>query len=116
MTLAPQLVLVVEDDQLQREVLADLLSGENMDVIQCESAEAGELVLAKVGLELSVLVTDVMLAGNKSGLELAEFALERFPRLKVVVVSGRDDLSIPPGACFLRKPWQPLDLLRETMR
>ena len=116
MTLVPQLALVVEDDVIQREVLTDLLTGENMDVIQCESAEAGELVLARVGLELSVLVTDVTLAGNKSGLELARFALEQFPKLKVVVVSGNDDLSIPEGACFLHKPWQPLDLLREAMR
>jgi FixJ family two-component response regulator len=116
MTAVPQLALVVEDDQLQREVLADLLSGESMDVIQCESAEAGELVLAKVGLELAVLVTDVRLAGNKSGLELARYALEMFPNLRVVVVSGQEDLSLPTGACFLRKPWQPLDLLRETMR
>jgi FixJ family two-component response regulator len=116
MTLVPQLALVVEDDVIQREVLTDLLTGENMDVIQCESAEAGELVLARIGLELSVLVTDVTLAGNKSGLDLARFALEQFPKLKVVVVSGDDDLSIPEGACFLHKPWQPLDLLRETMR
>ena len=116
MSAIPQIALVVEDDQLQREVLADLLSGEDMDVIQCESAEAGELVLAKVGLELSLLVTDVTLAGNKSGLELAQFALDQFPKLRVVVVSGQEDLSLPAGACFLRKPWQPLDLLRETMR
>lgn len=116
MTLVPQLALIVEDDQLQREVLSDLLSGESMDVIQCESAEAGELVLARVGPELSVLITDVTLAGLKSGLELAQFALERFPNLKVVVVSGQDNLDVPTGACFLRKPWQPLDLLRETMR
>ena len=116
MTLVPQLALVVEDDQLQREVLTDLLSAENMDVIQCESAEAGELVLAKVGPELSVLVTDVTLAGNKDGLELARFALAQFPTLKVVIVSGQDEVSVPAGACFLRKPWQPLDLLRETIR
>jgi FixJ family two-component response regulator len=116
MTLVPRIALVVEDDRLQREVLADLLSDENVDVIQCDSAEAGELVLARVGLELSIMVTDVTLAGNKSGLELARLALERFPKLRVVVVSGRDDVSIPSGACFLRKPWQPLDLLREAMR
>ena len=101
MTVVPQLALVVEDDQLQREVMVDLLSAENMDVIQCESAEAGELVLAKVGLELSVLVTDVTLAGTQTGLELAQFALEQFPKLRVVVVSAQDDLSIPAGACFL---------------
>ena len=115
MTVFPQLALVVEDDLLQREALCELLSGENMDVIQCESAEAGELVLAKVGPDLAVLVTDVKLAGHMTGLELAEFALERFPKLKVVIISGQEDLSIPPGARFLRKPWQPLDMLRETM-
>jgi DNA-binding response OmpR family regulator len=44
--------LFVEDDQFQREILTDLLKAENMDVIQCESAEAAELVIAKVGAEL----------------------------------------------------------------
>ncbi|MDQ8729479.1 response regulator [Bradyrhizobium sp. LHD-71] len=116
MSEVPQLALIVEDDQLQREILSDLLTSENMDVIQCESAEAGELVLALVGLELSVMVTDVALAGAKNGLELAQSALERFPHLKVVIVSGQDGLVIPPGACWLRKPWQPLDMLRETAR
>jgi two-component system cell cycle response regulator CpdR len=115
MTVFPQLALVVEDDLLQREVLCELLSTENMDVIQCESAEAGELVLAKVGPDLAVMVTDIMLAGRMTGLELAQFALERFPKLKVVIISGQEDISIPPGACFLRKPWQPLDMLREIM-
>src|SRR5258705_1590516 len=67
----PSLALVVEDDQFQREVLADLLKDENMDVIQCESAEAAELVIANFGAGLKLLVTDVVLAGDATGIELA---------------------------------------------
>jgi len=114
-SLIPDIALVVEDDVLQRELLTVLLKSENMDVVQCDSVEAAELVLARIGLELSVLVTDVKLTGEKSGLELAAFAGERFPDLKVIVVSGEDDLQIPAGTCFLKKPWQPLDLLREAI-
>ena len=73
----PSLALVVEDDQFQREILTDLLKTENMDVIQCESAEAAELVIAKVGAELKLLVTDVRLAGHGNGIELAEFAQQQ---------------------------------------
>ena len=44
--------LVVEDDILQREVLADLLRDRGLEVIECSSAEAAELVVAKTGAEL----------------------------------------------------------------
>jgi DNA-binding NtrC family response regulator len=77
------LALVVEDDQFEREVLGDLLKDENIEFIQCESAE---LVIAKVGAELKLLVTDVRLAGPGSGIELAEFAQQQFPHLHIVVV------------------------------
>ena len=111
----PGIALVVEDDALQREFLTVLLKNESMNVIECDSAEAAELVLARVGLELSVLVTDVKLAGERSGLEVAAFASDKFPRLRVIVVSGEQDLDIPNGTCFLKKPWLPLDLLRAAI-
>jgi DNA-binding NtrC family response regulator len=111
----PGIALIVENDVLQRELLTVLLKNEDMDVVQCDSVESAELVLARIGLELSLLVTDVKLAGQKSGLELAAFAEKNFPRLKVIVVSAEDGLDIPDGTCFLKKPWQPLDLLREAI-
>ena len=73
------LALVVEDDQFQREVLGDLLKDENIEVIQCESAEAAELVIAKLGTELKLLVTDVRLAGPGSGIELAKVCPAALP-------------------------------------
>jgi DNA-binding NtrC family response regulator len=111
----PGLALIVENDALQRELLTVLLKNENMDVIQCDSVESAELVLARIGLDVSLLITDVNLAGQKSGLDLAALAGKNFPRLKVIVVSGEDGLDIPDGTCFLKKPWQPLDLLREAI-
>ncbi len=107
------IALIVEDDAFQREMIADLLRNADMNVIECDSAEAGELIIAKTGLELSLLVTDVDLAGNNSGLELAKYAREHCPALKVVVVSAQEQ-AIPPNTRFLRKPYQPLDLLREV--
>jgi DNA-binding NtrC family response regulator len=82
------IALVVEDDPFQRAFVADLLKEEGLEVVECASAEA-ELVLVSTGNELRALVTDVNLAGNTSGVELAQFAKRRFPELNVVVVSGR---------------------------
>ena len=114
MSVYPRLVLVVEDDLSQREALTDLLKLERMDVITCDSAEAGELVLGRTGLEISVLITDVELAGEASGLELAQFARDRFPHLRIIVVSGRDVGELPRDVCFLHKPYSSEDLVRLT--
>ncbi len=111
----PSLALVVEDDQFQREMLSDLLKEEHLDVIECESAEAAEVVLSELGARLRLLVTDVELAGPETGIELAGVAKRRFPMLTIVIVSGKEDLQLPPDVHFLKKPWQPLDLLREAM-
>jgi two-component system cell cycle response regulator CpdR len=107
--------LIVEDDPSQREMLSLLLEESDYEVIQCESAEAAELVLAKNGGALSLLITDVNLAGPMSGVELAFIAKHHHPKLDVVVTSGRPlPGSLPDGAKFWSKPWAPLDLLREA--
>jgi DNA-binding NtrC family response regulator len=111
----PSLALVVEDDPRQREFLCDLLRNENLDVIQCESAEAAELVVARSGPELTLLVTDAALAGRGSGIELAQFAKRKFPGLNVILVSGQDGLTPPANIHFFRKPFQPAELLRAAM-
>jgi two-component system, cell cycle response regulator CpdR len=109
--------LIVEDDPLQREMVSLLLEETNFDVIQCESAEAAERVLEKTGPLLSLLITDVQLAGRMDGLELAQQARERVPDLKIIITSGRPLVRrLPDGVTFWAKPWAPLDLLREAER
>ncbi len=41
--------LIVEDDPMQREMLCLLLEESEVDVIECESAEAAKLVLERAG-------------------------------------------------------------------
>ena len=100
---------------MQREMLSLLLEESDYDVIQCESAEAAELVLEKNGGCLCLMMTDVNLAGVMNGVELAHIAKQRNPTLDVVVTSGRPlAQSLPAGAKFWAKPWAALDVLREA--
>jgi len=100
---------------MQRAMVSMLLEESGYDVIQCESAEAAEIVLEKKAGALCLLMTDVQLAGRMNGVELAHIAKERNPRLDVVVTSGHPlAQSLPDGSKFWAKPWAPLDVLREA--
>jgi CheY-like chemotaxis protein len=110
------IALVVEDDAIQREDVATLLEESEMGVIQCASAEAALGVLEKMGGCLSLMFTDVNLAGAIDGLELARFAKVNFPNIHVIVTSGTPRTGLPDGAKFLAKPWRALDVLREAER
>jgi two-component system, cell cycle response regulator CpdR len=109
--------LIVEDDPMQREMISVLLEESDYNVIQCESAEAAELVLEKNGGALCLLMTDVHLAGDMNGVELAHVAKRRVPDLEVIVTSGQPlPQKLPDGAKFWSKPWAPLDVIREAER
>ena len=110
-------VLVVEDDQLQREMIGLLLEESQCEVIECASAEAAEIVLQRRGESLSLMMTDVGLAGPMNGVELAHIARRCNPALDVIVTSGRPlPQELPDGAQFWPKPWAPLDIIRMAER
>src|SRR5882672_10443729 len=81
--------LVVEDDPMQREMICLLLEESEMDVIECASAEAAELVLEQAGASIVMLMTDVNLAGNMNGVELAHVARKYNPDMDLIVTSGK---------------------------
>jgi len=107
--------LIVEDDPMQREMICLLLEESEVDVIECESAEAAELVLERHPDNLVLMMTDVQLAGNMNGAELAHVARKHYPELDVIVTSGKPlRHNLPEGVQFWKKPWAPLDVLREV--
>lgn len=108
--------LVVQDDQLQRELVSVIFEESDMHVIACMSAEAAAAVLEKAGHELALLFTDVDLDGDMSGVDLARLAAQRFPHVDVIVTSDEDVDGIPDSVLFMPKPWLPLELLREAER
>ena len=109
--------LIVEDDPMQREMICLLLEESDVDVIECESAEAAELVLESSGGKVALMMTDVQLAGNMTGVELAHVARKYNPDIGVIVTSGRPlPQELPAGMQFWAKPWAPLDVIREAER
>ncbi|MET0674534.1 MAG: response regulator [Bradyrhizobium sp.] len=109
--------LVVEDDPMQRDMICLLLEESEVDVIECESAEAAELVLERAADDLVLMLTDVQLAGNMDGVELAHIARKYHPDMGVIVTSGKPlHQALPDGVKFWEKPWAPLDVIREAER
>lgn len=109
-------MLLVEDDPLQREMLSALLKDEGYEVVECSTAEAAELIIASTGAELPALVTDHNLAGPMTGLQLADYALSKFPQLNIILMSGRWPQPIPKSAVFLHKPFLPEQFLEAVRK
>jgi DNA-binding NtrC family response regulator len=104
--------LVVEDDPIQREMIALLLEETDYDVIQCEDAETAELALSR---QPALLVTDVTLVGAMTGIDLVERARQIHPELRVIVMSGQPlARALPDGVTFFAKPFYAIELIREV--
>lgn len=108
-----QTAVVVEDDAIQRDMIALLLEESDYKVIQCEDAETASLALKACHPRL--LITDIKLAGKMNGMELAQLARTKDPELRVVVISGEPPAGdLPEGVTFFAKPVYPVALIREA--
>ena len=108
--------LIVEDDAELRRLTAALLEEEQLDTIECESAEAALAVLLIGGQEIAMIFADVRLPGAMDGIDLAWEVKLRWPLLPMVLTSGHPRehervCKLPPGVVFLPKPWQPFNVL-----
>src|SRR5204863_8696998 len=111
------MALNVENDPIQRDMICLLLEESELDVIECESAEAAELVLERAADSLVLMMTDVQLAGDMDGVELAHIARKYNPGMGVIVTSGKPlHQELPDGVQFWAKPWAPVDVIREAER
>jgi CheY-like chemotaxis protein len=107
--------LVVEDDVWRRELMVVLLEESEMSVIHCDSAEGALRMLDTKNGCVTIMFTDINLAGKIDGVELAHFATRRYPNIRVVVTSAlAPTRSLPEGAMFMPKPWLSIDVLREA--
>ena len=107
-------VLIVEDDAELRSLTAALFEDEQVDTIECESAEAALAILLIGGREVAMIFADVRLRGVMDGIDLAREVKMRWPLLPVILTSGdsRERAGhLPPGVAYMRKPWQPLNVL-----
>ena len=112
-------VLIVEDDTELRQLTAALLEEDDLDIIECESAEAALATMLLRGQDVSMVFADLRLPGVMDGVDLAREVKMRWPHLTVVLTSGNggDRLShLPAGVQYMPKPWQPLNVLLAAER
>jgi len=107
-------VLIVEDDAELRSLTAALLEDEEIDTIECESAEAALAVMLIGGREVAMIFADIRLPGAMDGVDLSWEVKLRWPLLPIILTSGHPlehIRELPPGVAYMPKPWQPLNVL-----
>jgi len=110
---APISVLVVEDEVLISNLVADVLSASGFLVHEVTTADEA-LEYIDSGAAVDVLFTDINLPGGMNGAELATRAREIRPEMPIVYASGRYKLSeiapLVPRSLFMAKPYDPNDV------
>jgi PAS domain S-box-containing protein len=113
---ATETVLIVEDEPDLMDVAASLFISMGYDVVTAPSAQEALEVLAD--RDVDILFTDVVMPNGMNGLELADYAREVYPRVKIIIASGyplpalKVESSPISDFVFVPKPYRLADLAR----
>jgi len=118
MTAAPvesATILLAEDEDGIRELLARILRHNGFEVLDTSSAEEALEVARSTPRPIDLLVSDVVMTGMTGGELAATLQAER-PELLVVLVSGNVDSTVVDSVAegtgaFLAKPFKPSELI-----
>jgi len=105
-------VLLVEDNPEVAEVTVALLEQLGYRVEAAGNAQKGLEALERRKVDL--VVSDIVMAGDMDGLDLARMVRQRYPDLPIVLVTGYSESAAVAGTEFpvLRKPYRLADLSR----
>jgi DNA-binding response OmpR family regulator len=103
-------VLLAEDEELLRRMLARLLDEAGFDVVEAENGSAALQAAHAVDREaLSLVVTDIHMP-LMSGFEFARAFRPLHPEVPLIFITGRDPAEADDPArfngCLLRKPFR----------
>jgi len=118
--MAPERILVVDDEEPIREIVSAMLGFANY---QCRQAASGleALALLDSGEQFELMLSDLMMA-DLDGIGLLERTKERFPDMPVVMVTAVHDISVALTAIrngaydYLLKPFEREQLLATVRR
>ena len=104
-------VLVAEDEDALREMVAEVLRIQGYTVLEASSGQDALEVWKRATRPVDLLVTDMVMPGGIMGGELAERLMSQSPSLRVIYTSGYSpgmagqDLSLLERRNFLPKPY-----------
>lgn len=107
-------LLVVEDDDIVRMLMVDVLDELGYETLEANCAHAALTILEDPDQSLALLMTDVGLPDMR-GEELAARARALRPTLPVLFASGyAESLDVPEGMHMIGKPFS-IDQLRDKV-
>jgi two-component system, cell cycle sensor histidine kinase and response regulator CckA len=110
-------ILLVEDEQIVRRLVAEILESNGYTVLQAVDGPSALELLRRHTSTVDLLVSDVVMPGM-SGPEVANAVSAMRPGMQVLYISGYTDSAIghhgvlEPGIAFLQKPFGADDLTR----
>jgi two-component system, cell cycle sensor histidine kinase and response regulator CckA len=112
-------ILLVEDDAVVREVLVQVLTNHDFEVLEAADGVAGLEVL-KTHSHLDMLLSDIVMP-HIQGPELCRQARKAYPDLRIILMSGYPLIDLEeeiPGYCnaFISKPFRMTELLETIQR
>jgi len=105
-------ILLVEDDAALRANVRSVLGRLGYRVLEASHGKAALEVWQQHRDEIRLLLTDMVMPGGMTGLDLAGQLLQQNPKLKVVYSSGysadiaSDEIHLEEGVNFLTKPFE----------
>src|ERR1700676_4825857 len=102
----PAVVLVVEDEMLLRMRAVDIVQDAGYTSVEAVDADEAVAILESRS-DIALLFTDIQMPGSMGRLGLARRVHDRWPPIKIILVSGQvkpTSLDIPPDSRFFGKP------------
>jgi CheY-like chemotaxis protein len=114
-SVVPAVVLVVEDEMLLRMRAVDMV--EDAGYTSVEAVDADEAVaILESRSDVALIFTDIQMPGSMDGLKLAHTVHERWPPIKIILVSGQlkpANIDIPADSRFYGKPLEAKEMIAE---
>lgn len=113
-------ILVVEDEEILREMATSILQDSGYQVLSAGSGPEALALWEKNRCAIDLLLTDMVLPGGISGIELARRIRETKPSLKVILASGysledfEPDVTLQENSKFIQKPYTHGSLMRSV--
>jgi CheY-like chemotaxis protein len=114
-TTFPTVVLVVEDEMLLRMRAVDMVEDAGFTPLEAVDADQAVAILESRS-DIALLFTDIQMPGSMDGLKLAHAVHDRWPPIKIILVSGKLRLTnsdIPADSRFFGKPFEAKDMIAE---
>jgi two-component sensor histidine kinase len=111
----PPKVLVVEDEMMLRMRAVDIVEDAGFTPIEAVNADEA-LAILESRSDIELLFTDIQMPGSMDGLKLAHAVHERWPSIKIILVSGKltpTDAEKPIDSRFFGKPLEVKRMIAE---